>query len=192
MLLKKKINLILLLITISVPLFSRQNKDSNPFKVISNDNHCIKISISQESKYLYFYIPGLYLNQYETKELIESVQQKLIFVIDNQEYHLTYIEENFPFFEFILIDKDGEKLSLKGNTEIEIISDYALTYNNLVVDKQFEIGEYSFGNRNSKNCCNYSAPKIPGIMQDFQQRQVLQLQRRLFHVFLLSRYKNGF
>ena len=39
---------------------------------------------------------------------------------------------------------------------------------------------------------NYSAPKIPGIMQDFQQRQVLQLQRRLFHVFLLSRYKNGF
>ena len=40
--------------------------------------------------------------------------------------------------------------------------------------------------------CNYSAPKIPGIMQEFQQRQVLQLQRRLFHVFLLSRYKNGF
>ena len=39
---------------------------------------------------------------------------------------------------------------------------------------------------------NYSAPKIPGIMQEFQQRQVLQLQRRLFHVFLLSRYKNGF
>ena len=39
---------------------------------------------------------------------------------------------------------------------------------------------------------NYSAPKIPGIMQGFQQRQVLQLQRRLSHVFLLSRYKNGF
>ena len=39
---------------------------------------------------------------------------------------------------------------------------------------------------------NYSAPKIPGIMQDFQQRQVLQLQRRLLHVFLLSQYKNGF
>ncbi len=39
---------------------------------------------------------------------------------------------------------------------------------------------------------NYSAPKIPGIKQEFQQRQVLQLQRRLFHVFLLSRYKNGF
>ena len=39
---------------------------------------------------------------------------------------------------------------------------------------------------------NYSAPKITDIMQDFQQRQVLQLQRRLFHVFLLSRYKNGF
>ena len=39
---------------------------------------------------------------------------------------------------------------------------------------------------------NYSAPKIPGIMQEFQQRQVLQLQRRLSHVFLLSRYKNGF
>ena len=39
---------------------------------------------------------------------------------------------------------------------------------------------------------NYSAPKIPGIMQEFQQRQVLQLQKRLFHVFLLSRYKNGF
>ena len=38
----------------------------------------------------------------------------------------------------------------------------------------------------------YSAPKIPGIMQDFQQRQVLQLQKRLSHVFLLSRYKNGF
>ena len=43
-----------------------------------------------------------------------------------------------------------------------------------------------------KKYCNYSAPKIPGIMQEFQQRQVLQLQRRLFHVFLLSRYKNGF
>ena len=43
-----------------------------------------------------------------------------------------------------------------------------------------------------KKDCNYSAPKIPGIMQEFQQRQVLQLQRRLFHVFLLSRYKNGF
>ena len=39
---------------------------------------------------------------------------------------------------------------------------------------------------------NYSAPKIPGIKQGFQQRQVLQLQRRLSHVFLLSRYKNGF
>ena len=39
---------------------------------------------------------------------------------------------------------------------------------------------------------NYSAPKIPGIMQEFQQRQVLQLQKRLSHVFLLSRYKNGF
>ena len=39
---------------------------------------------------------------------------------------------------------------------------------------------------------NYSAPKIQGIKQGFQQRQVLQLQRRLFHVFLLSRYKNGF
>ena len=39
---------------------------------------------------------------------------------------------------------------------------------------------------------NYSAPKIPGIMQDFQQRQVLQLQKRLSHVFLLSPYKNGF
>ena len=39
---------------------------------------------------------------------------------------------------------------------------------------------------------NYSAPKIPGIMQEFQQRQVLQLQKRLLHVFLLSRYKNGF
>ena len=40
--------------------------------------------------------------------------------------------------------------------------------------------------------CNYSAPKIPGIMQEFQQRQVLQLQRRLSHAFLLSPYKNGF
>ena len=39
---------------------------------------------------------------------------------------------------------------------------------------------------------NYSAPKIPGIKQEFQQRQVLQLQRRLSHVFLLSPYKNGF
>ena len=39
--------------------------------------------------------------------------------------------------------------------------------------------------------CIFS-PKIPGIMQEFQKRQVLQLQRRLFHVFLLSRYKNGF
>ena len=47
-------------------------------------------------------------------------------------------------------------------------------------------------NNNKYNFCNYSAPKIPGIMQDFQQRQVLQLQKRLFHVFLLSRYKNGF
>ena len=39
---------------------------------------------------------------------------------------------------------------------------------------------------------NYSTPKIPGIMQEFQQRQVLQIQKRLSHVFLLSRYKNGF
>ena len=43
-----------------------------------------------------------------------------------------------------------------------------------------------------KKISNYSAPKIPGIMQEFQKRQVLQPQRRLFHVFLLSRYKNGF
>ena len=50
----------------------------------------------------------------------------------------------------------------------------------------------SYYNTNKYIECNYSAPKILGIMQDFQQRQVLQLQRRLFHVFLLSRYKNGF
>ena len=46
--------------------------------------------------------------------------------------------------------------------------------------------------RDFKSKGNYSAPKIPGIKQGFQQRQVLQLQRRLFHVFLLSPYKNGF
>ena len=44
----------------------------------------------------------------------------------------------------------------------------------------------------NKKFRNYSAPKIPGIKQEFQQRQVLQLQRRLLHVFLLSPYKNGF
>ncbi|MBS7241679.1 MAG: hypothetical protein KIG77_04755 [Treponema sp.] len=46
--------------------------------------------------------------------------------------------------------------------------------------------------RDFKSKGNYSAPKIPGIKQGFQQRQVLQLQRRLLHVFLLSPYKNGF
>ena len=62
----------------------------------------------------------------------------------------------------------------------------------LVIEKPFN---QSYKNRKLKNSfyiSNYSAPKIPGIKQEFQQRQVLQLQRRLSHVFLLSRYKNGF
>ena len=72
------------------------------------------------------------------------------------------------------------------------------TQNRIVTFFQKELGYEYLGNleESEKNnfyiAGNYSAPKIPGIKQEFQQRQVLQLQRRLLHVFLLSPYKNGF
>ena len=69
----------------------------------------------------------------------------------------------------------------------EVKKDFFLKEGNII----FSESDYGYKTVN-KYKGNYSAPKIPDIMQDFQQRQVLQLQRRLSHVFLLSRYKNGF
>ena len=75
---------------------------------------------------------------------------------------------------------------LVGNQKIELKLNSSIL-NSMNLDSLKESSR-----ENKKTESNYSAPKIPGIMQEFQQRQVLQLQRRLFHVFLLSRYKNGF
>ena len=86
---------------------------------------------------------------------------------------------------------------LPKSTPTEILNDpYGFTYKEMseVIgeDKARALYTELYKQPFHKKNRNYSAPKIPGIMQDFQQRQVLQLQRRLLHVFLLSRYKNGF
>ena len=108
-------------------------------------------------------------------------------------------DEDYLCLTDMLKAKDGDFFItdwLRNRNTLEYIGIWEKVYN-----PNFNYGEFAIiksqAGLNSfkisvKEFGNYSAPKIPGIMQDFQQRQVLQLQRRLSHVFLLSRYKNGF
>ena len=97
-----------------------------------------------------------------------------------------------------LLKSDIDQLNIAMDTELFVSIDTLIS--TFSVDSKEEITSFyeAFKTETKEkwinfiNNRNYSAPKIPGIMQEFQQRQVLQLQRRLFHVFLLSRYKNGF
>lgn len=91
--------------------------------------------------------------------------------------------------KFLRQQLDSIICQLNQNDEI-IISDNGSSDNTKEIIKSYNDSRIKYYDYITDG--NYSAPKIPGIMQDFQQRQVLQLQRRLFHVFLLSRYKNGF
>ena len=111
---------------------------------------------------------------------------------------------NARIIEKVLHQLKNEMSSNSINYNIGIITPYKaqmeLLRSKLAIKKNFEdykidigtVDSFQGSDRDIIIYGNYSAPKIPGIMQEFQQRQVLQLQRRLLHVFLLSRYKNGF
>ena len=99
--------------------------------------------------------------------------------------------------------RKGTNIPLEGGKTAQVIDKIGeggqgIVYSVKIDGKDYALKWYTFkfqnkkGFRNNLLESNYSAPKIQGIKQEFQQRQVLQLQRRLLHVFLLSPYKNGF
>ena len=128
---------------------------------------------------------------YNGEKITKNVEIESIIKQGDFLYHYLDINEESddldPEFElFTIYNSLGNEITHRAYCKKNAKFDDHGNLINVILGDQYRIFcEY-------KNDCNYSARKIPGIKQGFQQRQVLQLQRRLLHVFLLSRYKNGF